>query len=62
MKPDRLIAEIRQAMPERLDYLERRAKHTPMSETDHAAVKAELAARRAYFNSPEYRLALARTL
>jgi hypothetical protein len=33
-----------------------------MSESDRAAVTAELAMRRAYFNSPEYRLALARTL
>jgi hypothetical protein len=62
MSPTRLIAEIRQAMPERLDYLERRAKLTPMSALDRVAVKAELAKRRDYFNSPEYRLALARTL
>lgn len=62
MSPARLIAEIRQAMPDRLDYLERRLKLTPMSEPDRAAVKAALAMRRAYFNSPEYRLKLARTL
>ncbi|MGN6099848.1 MAG: hypothetical protein ACTHOR_01765 [Devosia sp.] len=49
-------------MPDRLDYLERRLKLTPMSEPDRAAVKAALAMRRAYFNSPEYRLKLARTL
>jgi hypothetical protein len=62
MKPDRLIVEISSAAPARVDYLERRAMHTPMSEADRAAVKRAIAERRAYLSSPEFIGKLLRTL
>jgi hypothetical protein len=62
MNPPRLIVEISNASPSRLENLERRAGVTKMSAKDRAAVKRAIANRRAYFASPEFLAKLVRTL
>jgi hypothetical protein len=62
MTPTKLIAAISSAHGERLDYYERRAAITTMSEDERRAVKAAIKTRRDYLNSQEYLLTLARTI
>lgn len=60
MTADKLITEIAEAMPNRLEYLERRANLSGLTEAERFAVDHAFAARRAHFASPEWQAKLLR--
>ena len=62
MNAAKLVVEISHAMPDRVEYLERRADLSGLSAEDRAAVNRALAERRAYFASPEWTAKLVRAI